>query len=129
MALVLFANVLTLVGLPPTPCATALFLFTADLLCPSDIALALASGTHFGYLRFASFFCFDLPHFEKDPSGVKRKDFKGRKPSAMGGRIYQAGGGLTEATQKLRRQGLGMGGSVCKIAKRGQNRDAIGKNS
>ena len=29
----------------------------------------------------------------KDPSGVKRKDFKGRKPSAMGGRIKLAGGG------------------------------------
>ena len=42
----------------------------------------------------------------KDPSGVKRKDFRGRKPSAMGGRVYKAGGGLTEATQKLRRQGL-----------------------
>jgi hypothetical protein len=39
----------------------------------------------------------------KDPSGVKRKDFKGRKPSAMGGRIYQAGGGLTEATQKTKK--------------------------
>jgi hypothetical protein len=25
----------------------------------------------------------------KDPSGVKRKDFKGRKPAAMGGRIYK----------------------------------------
>ena len=32
----------------------------------------------------------------KDPSGVKRKDFRGSK----------AGGGLMEATQKLRRQGL-----------------------
>ena len=30
----------------------------------------------------------------KDPSGVKRKDFKGRKPSAMGGRVYKAGGGF-----------------------------------
>ena len=49
----------------------------------------------------------------KDPSGVKRKDFKGRKPAAMGGRIYRAGGGLTEATERLRRQGLGMGGSAC----------------
>ena len=29
----------------------------------------------------------------KDPSGVKRKDFKGSKPAAMGGRIYKAGGG------------------------------------
>ena len=55
----------------------------------------------------------------KDPSGVKRKDFRGSK----------AEGGLMEATAKLKRQGLGMGGRVCKIAKRGQNRDAIGKNS
>jgi len=51
----------------------------------------------------------------KDPSGVKRKDFKGRKP-AMGG------GMMTRAT-------YGKGGSVCRIAKRGTNRDAIGKNS
>ena len=105
----------------------------------------------------------------KDPSGVKRKDFRGSK--AEGGRIgysdgtknknkkkkiykrdgvefdkplgpkgtfntgnppkrYEvAGGGLMEATARLKRQGLGMGGRVCKIAKRGQNRDAIGKNS
>ena len=105
----------------------------------------------------------------KDPSGVKRKDFRGSK--AKGGRIglkggllpeseenktlkklgekkkrdseifkkdpfskfktrsNRAGGGLMEATARLKRQGLGMGGSVCKIAKRGQNRDAIGKNS
>ena len=41
----------------------------------------------------------------KDPSGVKRKDFRGRKPSAMGGRVYKAAGGLTEATQRLRRHG------------------------
>jgi hypothetical protein len=31
----------------------------------------------------------------------------------MGGRIYQAGGGLTEATERLRRQGLGKGGKAC----------------
>ena len=51
----------------------------------------------------------------KDPSGVKRKDFKGPKPAGKkdGGRIYKAGGGLTEATQRLRRQGLGMGGKAC----------------
>ena len=55
----------------------------------------------------------------KDLSGVKRKDFRGSK----------AEGGLMEATAKLKRQGLRMGGAVCKIAKRGQNRDAIGKNS
>ena len=61
----------------------------------------------------------------KDPSGVKRKDFKGRKPSAMGGRIKLAGGGLREATDRLRRQGL-RGGGICK---KGMNREAVGKNS
>jgi len=61
----------------------------------------------------------------KDPSGVKRKDFRGRKPSAMGGRIKVAGGGLTEATQRLRRQGL-RGGGLCT---KGMNREAVGKNS
>ena len=75
----------------------------------------------------------------KDPSGVKRKDFKGRKPASMGGPIDDKrdvrkveqmigksrsskrekgrkkamGGGLMEATQKLKRQGLGMGGKAC----------------
>ena len=50
----------------------------------------------------------------KDPSGVKRKDFKGPK-RAMGGMIKRAtymGGGLAEATQRLRRQGLKKGGGV-----------------
>ena len=45
----------------------------------------------------------------KDPSGVKRKDFKGPK-KAMGGRIYKAGGGLMEATARLKRQGFKKGG-------------------
>ena len=36
----------------------------------------------------------------KDPSGVKRKDFRGSK----------AGGGLMEATSRLKRQGLKGGG-------------------
>ena len=48
----------------------------------------------------------------KDPSGLKRKDFRGPK-KAEGGRVYKAGGGLMEATQRLRRLGLGMGGSAC----------------
>ena len=39
----------------------------------------------------------------KDPSGVKRKDFRGSK----------AEGGLMEATARLKRQGLGMGGKAC----------------
>ena len=102
----------------------------------------------------------------KDPSGVKRKDFRGRKPAAeggpmdkdnkkkkensielikkrkeskqevlekmkkelglkVGGRVMRAGGGLMEATQRLRRQGL-RGGGICT---KGMNRDAVGKNS
>jgi len=48
----------------------------------------------------------------KDPSGVKRKDFRGPK-KAEGGRIYKAKGGLMEATQRLKRQGFGMGGGAC----------------
>ena len=67
----------------------------------------------------------------KDPSGVKRKDFRGPKPSkAMGGPIkptkpMMMGGGLTEATERLKRQGL-RGGGICK---KGMNRKAVGKNS
>ena len=67
----------------------------------------------------------------KDPSGVKRKDFRGPKPStAMGGPIRPAkpkmmGGGLTEATARLKRQGL-KGGGICT---KGMNREAVGKNS
>ena len=52
----------------------------------------------------------------KDPSGVKRKDFRGPK-KAMGGMIKRAtymGGGLAEATQRLRRQGLKEGGKVAR---------------
>ena len=65
----------------------------------------------------------------KDPSGVKRKDFKGRKPAMGGGMMKRASymaGGLTEATARLKRQGLRKGGGVCL---RGMNRVAIGKNS
>tara|TARA_R100000664_G_scaffold20635_1_gene29889 strand:- start:251 stop:544 length:294 start_codon:yes stop_codon:yes gene_type:complete len=40
----------------------------------------------------------------KDPSGVKRKDFRGNK----------AKGGLMEATARLKRQGLNKGGSANK---------------
>ena len=57
----------------------------------------------------------------KDPSGTKRKAFKGRTPSAMGGRIKLAGGGLREATDRLRRQGL-RGGGICK---KGMNKNIL----
>ena len=40
----------------------------------------------------------------KDPSGVKRKDFRGKK----------AKGGLMEATARLKRQGLNNGGFVAR---------------
>ena len=65
--------------------------------------------------------------------GVPSKDLKDIRPVQPSPqpdlpRKKRAGGGLMEATARLKRQGLGMGGSVCKIAKRGQNRDAIGKN-
>ena len=72
----------------------------------------------------------------KDPSGVKRKAFKGRKPASMGGpmddkrdvrkveqmigksrsskrekgRKKAMGGGLMEATTRLKKQGLKGGG-------------------
>ena len=61
----------------------------------------------------------------KDPSGTKRKDFKGPKPAgkAMGGRIRAAGGGLPEATDRLRRQGL-RGGGMCK---KGMNKKILRK--
>ena len=43
----------------------------------------------------------------KDPSGVKRKDFRGKK----------AKGGLMEATSRLKRQGLKNGGSPGFVAR------------
>jgi hypothetical protein len=49
----------------------------------------------------------------KDPSGVKRKDFRGKK----------AEGGLMEATDRLRRQGL-RGGGMCK---KGMNKKILRK--
>ena len=45
-----------------------------------------------------------------------------------GGRAMRAGGGLMEATQRLRREGLKKGGRGCKLAMKGRGR-AYGKNS
>ena len=62
----------------------------------------------------------------KDPSGVKRKDFKGRKPAMGGGMMKRAsymGGGLTEATARLKRQGLKEGSKFQDLV-RGNLRDA-----
>jgi hypothetical protein len=92
----------------------------------------------------------------KDPSGVKRKDFKGRKPSAEGGRagdgplrerarygersrqkvserkekvnrMNKAGGGLMEATERLKRQGLKKGGIATGCGKVMSNRRKVTK--
>jgi hypothetical protein len=57
------ANVFTFVGLGPVLPA-ALFRLTALALCESLIRVALARGTHFGYFRFASAFCFEPFLFE-----------------------------------------------------------------
>ena len=48
----------------------------------------------------------------KDPSGVKRKDFRGSK----------AEGGLMEATSRLKRQGLKEGKSVKDVRKESANK-------
>ena len=65
----------------------------------------------------------------KDPSGVKRKDFRGRKPAAMGGMMRPGymGGGLTEATARLRRQGLKRGGIATGCGKVMSNRRKVTK--
>jgi len=55
----------------------------------------------------------------KDPSGVKRKDFKGRKKAAAGG--------LMEATQRLKRQGLKKGGIATGCGKVMSNRRKVTK--
>jgi len=54
----LFANVETLVGLPPGLPA-ARFRLTALAFCELVIRVAFASGTHFGYFRFEPLL---LPH-------------------------------------------------------------------
>ena len=42
----------------------------------------------------------------KDPSGVKRKDFRGPKPSkAMGGRIRKMGGGMMQMPSTMYKKG------------------------
>ena len=43
-------------------------------------------------------------------------------------RVKKMGGGLMEATERLRRQGLKRGGRGCKLAMKGRGR-AYGKNS
>jgi len=78
----------------------------------------------------------DSEIFKKNPFGKFRRDVPFKKlkdirpvqpsPQPDSPRKKRAGGGLMEATARLKRQGLKRGGGICK---RGMNRDAIGKNS
>ena len=72
----------------------------------------------------------------KTPMTPKQKKFAALAPprnkityadkiAGATGRTKAMGGGLMEATERLKRQGL-RGGGLCK---RGMNREAIGKNS
>jgi hypothetical protein len=74
-------------------------------LCPRGKAAAKRKFAVYPYANaYASKICAGKI---KDPSGVKRKDFRGKK----------AKGGLMEATARLKRQGLKNGGSPGKIAR------------
>ena len=55
----------------------------------------------------------------KDPSGVKRKDFRGSK----------AEGGLMEATAKIKKTRFKRWWNLLKATARFMNREAVGKNS
>ncbi len=59
----------------------------------------------------------------KTPPTMRAQAPKPRKPTPS--RSSRMGGGLMEATQRLKRQGL-RGGGICK---KGMNRQAVGKNS
>ena len=61
----------------------------------------------------------------KDPRKEKRPRLKDIPPIS---RVKKAGGGLMEATARLKRQGLKAGGKGCKLAMKGRGR-AYGKNS
>ena len=74
------------------------------------------------------------PRLRKGSFGTGKKNLGKRKPAIKGpiGRLAtekprtnRAGGGLMEATARLKRQGL-RGGGICK---KGMNRQAVGKNS
>jgi hypothetical protein len=56
------AKVLTIVGLPPTPCRLDLFLLTALDFSPAVMLAAFAAGTHFGYDLPLFFDAFFRPH-------------------------------------------------------------------
>jgi len=66
------------------------------------------------------------PATKKTPPTMRTEPPKRQKPILS--RSSRMGGGLMEATQRLRRQGLRGGGKGCKLAMKGRGR-AYGKNS
>ena len=65
------------------------------------------------------------PMFARGTMPPRNKITYADKIAGATGRTKAMGGGLMEATARLKRQGL-RGGGLCK---RGMNREAIGKNS
>ena len=63
--------------------------------------------------------------FKTKERGLLKSSKSGGAPRRGKDRRRMMGGGLMEATERLKRQGL-RGGGLCK---RGMNREAIGKNS
>ena len=60
-----------------------------------------------------------------EDAAMKRESRLSTKIRGYNERVKRAGGGLMEATARLKRQGL-KGGGICT---KGMNRDAVGKNS
>ena len=60
-----------------------------------------------------------------EDKAMKRESRLSTKIRGYNERVKRAGGGLMEATERLKRQGL-KGGGICK---KGMNRQAVGKNS
>ena len=69
----------------------------------------------------------NIPQGERTMGPVPA-DKRKKMPMMSGGRVTRAGGGLMEATARLKRQGLTAGGKGCKLAMKGRGR-AYGKNS
>ena len=64
----------------------------------------------------------------KSASGSKRK-YPKCVPAAKAASMTESQRRSAVARKRSKAQGLGKGGRVCKIAIKGQNREAIGKNS
>ena len=88
-----------------------------------DKKLQMTDGPIIKFQRIGSF----TSKSQRGPKFKEPKDVKPIQPSPKPNnpRKNRAGGGLMEATARLKRQGL-KGGGICT---KGMNRDAVGKNS